>query len=656
MSYLRKVSTLTFALAISIICSISLNAQVKFSRGVNLSNWFQTSGPKQIQFTKYSKKDFENIKNLGCNVIRLPINLFHMTNGQPEYVVDSLFLGFLDEAVNWAEDLEIYLILDNHSTDDIASKNPNLESLLIKVWKQLSERYKNRSEYIIYEIMNEPNGITTQTWGNIQQKAIDSIRISDTTHTIIVGPSNYNSFNDLAQLPVYSDKKLIYTFHFYEPFIFTHQGANWSNPSLVSLLDVPFPYNADSMPALPDNLKSTWIKNSYDTYNVNGTAEKVKELINTAISFKNSRNASLYCGEFGVYKPYVKDSDRDYWYSAVRRYLEENNIAWTTWDYQGTFGLFENGSAEMFDYDLNVALLDSLGLTIPEQKEYVTIADSVGFGIYSDYIEENMFDASTGTNSKIDYYSNQKPNNGKYCLSWTGSDQYGAVGFNFTPNKDLSSVVAEDYALSLLVRGNSPGSKIEVRFIDTKTTDPADHPWRMNYTIDESLVKWDNKWHKVYIPLSDFVDMGSWDNAWYSPNGSFDWKAVDRFEINNDQGSIKNKYFWFDNIMVTNQDTAQINDTTSLILPTAIYDRTKESSINCSVYPNPLTDEDLNIFLEDNSGINRIIINDISGNKVFEKNLTNENAIQLHLTILPGIYFIQLINTQGILAKKLIKL
>ena len=118
------------------------DAQTPFNRGVNLTGWFQTTNTRQIQFSKYTKKDFENIKSLGCDVIRLPINLFYMTNGKPDYTVDPLFYEFLDQAVNWAEELHIYLLIDNHSTDDIASLNPDLESILSNVWTQMAGHYK----------------------------------------------------------------------------------------------------------------------------------------------------------------------------------------------------------------------------------------------------------------------------------------------------------------------------------------------------------------------------------------------------------------------------------------------------------------------------------------------------------------------------------
>ena len=246
-----------------------------------------------------------------------------MTSGNPDYTIDPLFLSMLDQALDWAEELRLYLIIDNHTSDDLASQNPNLESALVKVWAQLAIRYKDRSDYILYEIMNEPNGsaMTTAKWGQIQQSAINAIRLSDTRHTIIVGGAGYNSYNELAALPVYTDNKLIYTFHFYDPFVFTHQGASWPSPSMVSLANVPFPYNASTMPAVPSDLVGTWVGSALNNYKNEGTVAKVKSLIDIAVAFRTARNIKLYCGEFGVYIPNSKNTDRCFWYSEVRKYL-----------------------------------------------------------------------------------------------------------------------------------------------------------------------------------------------------------------------------------------------------------------------------------------------------------------------------------------------
>ena len=558
-------------------------AQTPFSRGVNLTGWFQTSSTNQIQFSKYTKQDFQNIKSLGCDVIRLPINLFYLTSGAPNYTVDPLFYDFLDQAVTWAEDLHLYLILDNHTADDLGSKNPNLQAALTTVWTQMATHYKDRSTYILYEIMNEPNGISTANWGAIQQAAITAIRTVDTRHTIVVGPSNWNSYNDLASMPVYSDANLIYTFHFYDPFVFTHQGATWPNPSMASLANVPFPYNS-STPAVPADLANTWIAGALANYANDGTVAKMKSLIDIAVAFKTAHNVNLYCGEFGVYIPNSPDNDRTYWYGQVRTYLESKGIAWTTWDYQGGFGLFKKNSNELFNYDINTSLVGALGLTVPQQQTYTLTPDQTGFSIYSDYVGEKITESSNGTGQTINFYSKDKPNNGKYCILWSGATQYSTVGFNFTPDKDLSTLKNGNYALSLLVRGNSANTSFDLRFTDTKTGS-TDHPWRLNYTVNDAKVAWDGRWHKLYIPLSSFVDGGSWDGTWYNPAGLFDWTAVDRLDIVSEQMSLTGKTCWFDNIQLCNLDTAQVYEN-SVFTDLRVVNVTA-SALN--IFPNPVS-------------------------------------------------------------------
>jgi len=651
---MKKLLILAICISLSGFYQI-VSAQAPFSRGVNLTGWFQTYGAHQIQFTKYTRQDFVNIKSMGCDVIRLPINLFYMAGTKPDYTLDPLFYQFLDQAVGWAEELHIYLLLDNHSTDDIASNNPDLEAILSKTWLQMATHYKNRSAYIMYEIMNEPHGLTTQAWGKIQQTAITAIRTVDNVHTLIVGPSSYNSYTELSLMPVYTDPNLIYTFHFYDPFVFTHQGATWPTPSMASLAHVPFPYNASTMPAVPADLAGTWVAGAIGSYMNDGTVAKVHSLIDMAVAFKTSRNVKLYCGEFGVYIPNSNDADRVNWYREVRTYLEQKGIAWTTWDYQGGFGLFKKGSNEQFLNDLNVPLVQALGLTAPAQQVYVLKPDSVGFSVYTDFIGEKTQEASNASGAVIDFYSNIKPNNGAYCLSWSGSAQYGSVGFNFLPDKDLSTLKSQNYALSLLVKGNTPGTSFDLRFYDTKTAVVTDHPWRMNYTVNDSKVPWDNAWHKLYIPLSLFTDGGSWDGSWYNPIGAFDWKAIDRFDIVAEQASLSGKSLWFDNIQVTNRDTARV-------LNTDLADLTGNNSLSLKVFPNPANHATTISYTLQQSQSVDISMYSVSGQKV--KSLVRstqpagEYSITWNLdsessnTIPEGIYFCHaLIDGQGYNAK-----
>jgi endoglucanase len=121
------------------------SAEIPFKRGVNLTGWFQAPNVRLIQFTKYTKQDLINIKSLGCDVIRLPVNLHFMTNGEPDYTIDPLFFYFLDQVIDWAEELELNLVLDNHTFNPAQNTEPNIVDILIHVWTQMAEHYKQRS-------------------------------------------------------------------------------------------------------------------------------------------------------------------------------------------------------------------------------------------------------------------------------------------------------------------------------------------------------------------------------------------------------------------------------------------------------------------------------------------------------------------------------
>ena len=134
-----------------------------FSKGVNLTNWFQANSPGSIDFSKYTYEDFSDIKTLGVDVIRLPINLHSMTQGAPDYSLDPWF--FLDKVVDWAEELDLYLILDNHTFDPSDATNPQIGDILNPVWLQMAQHFNSRSDKILYEILNEPHGISRQIFG-----------------------------------------------------------------------------------------------------------------------------------------------------------------------------------------------------------------------------------------------------------------------------------------------------------------------------------------------------------------------------------------------------------------------------------------------------------------------------------------------------------
>ena len=247
--------------------------KLPFTKGVNLANYFEYWGgqPGALPpMNKYDEVDFVCLKSMGVDVIRLPISFDILTDD--EFGAGKIYepvLKKLDEVCDWAEKNQIYLIIDNHNNQKFDKQGKQndfdiLEAQLNSVWSQIAPRYANRSDYIIYEIMNEPNGLSASKWYKLQQKLIDVIRTHDTKHSIVVSGINWSNITELTNLKPYNDENLIYTFHFYEPMLFTHQGAAWVGKGMANTSDIPFPYERARMPKLNKAAASDgWVQSMY---------------------------------------------------------------------------------------------------------------------------------------------------------------------------------------------------------------------------------------------------------------------------------------------------------------------------------------------------------------------------------------------------------
>jgi endoglucanase len=179
-----------------------------------------------------------------------------------------------------------------------------------------------------------------------------------------------------------------------------------------------------------------------------------------------------------------------------------------------------------------------------------------GFDLYLDYIAPNIINSSWLDKGILDYYCQDNPASGNYCIHWAGAGQYSAISFRFVPAKDLSELVDEGFAIDFWVRCDSPSARIDIRFVDTKTDDPGDHPWRMRYGINRNVAVWDGEWNHLQIPLNAFSEHGSWDNGWFGPIGAFDWAVTEYFEIVAEYGNLSGIHFYFDDVRVVDPNLA----------------------------------------------------------------------------------------------------
>ncbi|NIA31140.1 MAG: T9SS type A sorting domain-containing protein [Actinobacteria bacterium] len=327
----------------------------------------------------------------------------------------------------------------------------------------------------------------------------------------------------------------------------------------MNIAGVPFPYDAARMPDLPNSLKGTWIESIYNNYPENGTDAWVQSQIDIAVNFMKSRNVPLWCGEFGAHIPNSTTQDRARWLQTVRSYFEANGIAWSMWEFAGSFGIYKPGSRGLFDYDVNIPIIEALGLTPPPQKEFILTPDTTGFKMYDDFIAPGFRESSWISNGTLSFYSQDRPLSGHYCIHWADADRYNNIGFQFAPVKDMSELVAQGFAIDLWVRCAQPSVNIDIRFLDTKTDVPEDHPWRMRYTIDNTVAAWNGEWQHLQIPLKKFTEQGSWDNnQWYNPWGDFDWTQIDQFQIVAEHSNLHGIDLYFDNIRIVDPKIVRV--------------------------------------------------------------------------------------------------
>jgi endoglucanase len=521
-----------------------------FTRGVNFSEWFEPESAERIVYTKYSEQDFADAKSLGVDIIRLPIRMHSMTGPGPEYKINPILLRFLDKAVDWAEKYEIYIIIDNHSFDPAKDTANDIDKILVPVWAQMAQHFKNRSDYVLYEVLNEPHGISDARWGEIQGMVIDTIRRYDTKHAIIVGGADFNSIGKLQAIPKYDDTNLIYTFHFYDPFMFTHQGANWS-PPMEYLGGVPFPYNASRMPKLHNKLRGTWIeRNLRNDYKRESEPAFMRKTLDKVTAFSNERNVPVFCGEFGVYDLVSPDADRVIWYQVVTDMLANRNISRTSWDYFGGFGIFNKERGKDFNRDLNVDVVRAMGFTPPDQTPRNMAPVEKGFVIYDDYPAREYPLGCWGEEVVLDLYDTSAYQ-GEFCIRWGNVEQYNSFWGSLSRSKNFSKLAASGFAVEFYAKTNTALS-FDVRFVNPETHDTI--PWRIRYTIDEKMLPPDGKWHKIRIPLEEMTEHGAWVNSqqkWLPPQGKFTWDNVYQLEFVSEHHSLKNKFIWFDEIKIT---------------------------------------------------------------------------------------------------------
>jgi endoglucanase len=221
--------------------------------------------------------------------------------------------------VGWALTAGLQAIINVHHYDELATAPEAHLPRLLSLWRQIAAHYARAPESVIFEVLNEPNSaLSPALWNAMQPQLVAAIRESSPTRTIIVGGGMWNSLDGLQMIDLPDDDHLLATFHFYEPYPFTHQGAEWAVGMNLFL-------------------GMTW----GERHQVALVAERLQ----LAAEWSAAHGVPVLLGEFGVYDRADMDS-RLRWTTFVRETVESLNIGWCYWDFAAGFGIFETESRQ----------------------------------------------------------------------------------------------------------------------------------------------------------------------------------------------------------------------------------------------------------------------------------------------------------------------
>jgi len=290
-------------------------AAKRLGRGINLGNALEApaEGAWGIQL---EESYFQRIKQAGFDSVRIPINWAAHAQVIAPYEIEPRFCERVDWAIDQALANKLAVVVNIHHYDDMNRAPDEHLDRCLALWKQIAERYRDRPDAVMFELLNEPHDkLDDDRWNGMIPQFLAVIRPTNPRRAVIAGPSQWNSVShiDRLQLPD-DDRALIATVHYYLPFQFTHQGAPWAQ-------------GAERW------LGTTWT----------GSAAEQKALdddFDRAAKWGREHRRPVYLGEFGAYSKAPLDS-RARWTRSVRDAAEKRGMSWSYWEFASGFGAFD---------------------------------------------------------------------------------------------------------------------------------------------------------------------------------------------------------------------------------------------------------------------------------------------------------------------------
>ena len=328
---------------------------VGFEKGMGIGGWLtnykrfnvlpdQWRGPLSPgdfeHFDTYiTQDDVRNIASFGVDHIRVGFDQIVLEE-KPGVYRERIF-RLIDNFVDWCEEANVNVVLNLHKAignycdikEDVSlMDDAGLQDRFVALWLEFERRYHDRPD-VAFELLNEVRDIDPKLWNDLAQRTVEGIREENPTRKIIIGGTCWNSAGALKHLRLYDDDNVIYTFHVYSPFEFTHQRGVLQAGPLYYNRKMAYPSDIE-----PYRDYRRFVHGDKNPYPNDQRVDKewMRKRMQPAFDFvKAHPDKILWCGEFGTIR-HCRMEYRENWMRDVISLLKEHEIPYSVWNYLST--------------------------------------------------------------------------------------------------------------------------------------------------------------------------------------------------------------------------------------------------------------------------------------------------------------------------------
>ena len=334
----------------------------RLGRGINLANALEAPREGEGGIV-LAEEHLQVIAEAGFDTIRVPIRWSAHAMTEPPYTVDETFFWRIDWVIENGLERGLNVIIDMHHYEELYSDPPKHQERFIAIWRQIATRYRYQPDSLYLEPLNEPHGQLSPTWWNgLLGRVVTAIREVDGVHTLIVDAAAWGSIQGLLQLEIpEGEENAIASFHFYEPFPFTHQGVEGTNPEFGTT-GVQWP-GPPATPLAPNEQAQelAWVRKWFEDYNTLPTQSnpcsprEIAKQLGWVEQWTERSGKPLFMGEFGTYSA-ADTQSRVNWTTTVRQEAEARGFSWAYWEFGAGFGIYDT-AAHRWNQELLGALI-----------------------------------------------------------------------------------------------------------------------------------------------------------------------------------------------------------------------------------------------------------------------------------------------------------